>query len=78
MNSTMKFTLEITPICSACGKELSDSPGLAATDPDRDRKNGPLDHDFPSERLRQRVYINPSKCGCWIFKGDLEANHDSE
>jgi hypothetical protein len=58
------INIKITPICTACGKELQTS-GLEA------KSTGhPFERDCPSDRTEQRLYVYACE-DCFVFKGDL-------
>ena len=61
---THVINIKITPICTACGKELV-TAGLEA------KSTGhPIHRDSPSERVDQRLYVYAC-ADCFVFKGDL-------
>lgn len=62
---THTIELRITPICTACGKELRVG-GLES------KSTGhPLERDSPSDRTAQRLYVYACQ-DCFVYKGDVE------
>lgn len=62
---THTISIKITPLCTACGKELQTS-GLEA------KSTGhPFERDYPEDRTQQRLFVYACQ-ECFIFKGDLE------
>lgn len=56
--------LSITPICTACGKELRIG-GLESK-----ITGDPFERDSPSSRTDQRLYVYACQ-ECFVYKGDL-------
>lgn len=62
---TPTINIKITPICTACGKELQ-------TGSLESKSTGhPFERDYPSDRTEQRLFVYACE-DCFVFKGDLE------